>query len=391
MSVERFTILYHKYAADTLTAQEWREWKELFANEAYAELFVSLVGETAEGDFHVAPGDIGDPQSVFQAITGSKAEVVGTPGRIRVLHSNWLKYAAIIVLLLSGVVAYWKYTSKALTVTKQRVIVTELPNHNTGEPVLILADGRIIRLDSISNGLLANEGGAAISKTGNGAISYLPGSVPSASVSMNTIKTPKGRQYQVALPDGSKVWLNAFTSIRFPAVFALDKRVVEVQGEAYFEIIPDKTRPFVVNLGKEKSIDVLGTSFNVNNYADEPHYTTTLLSGSIKVNASGNTLVLKNNETVSIAETCQVIPGINAWEQIAWKNGVFNFRGTDTRSLLRQIARWYDIEIQYDTDVPQKVFEGKMGRDLSLTQVRKILNDFGIHNTLNGNKLIIER
>lgn len=390
MSEERFTILYHKYVADTLSPEEWQEWRRLFANEDYAQLFARLVGETATIDFHVAAGDLGDPETIFRAIIENKPGKILSAGSIRSMRNTWFKYAAILVLVLTGAISYWYYSSNADTGKTKYV-----SNHSSAagaadEPVLILADGTKIRLDSMAQGLLVNESGAAIHKTATGAISYSSLSTASGSLAMNTIRTPKGRQYQVSLPDGSKVWLNAFTSIRFPAVFPADKRVVEIIGEAYFEIVPDKMRPFRVELGSGKSVQVLGTAFNVNNYADEPYYTTTLLEGSVKITSERNALVLKSGQTVSISESCQVVPGIDPQEQIAWKAGVFNLRGTDTRALLRQISRWYNVEVHYKNDTPRKVFEGKMGRDLSLSQIRKILNDFGIPNSLQGNKLIIE-
>jgi transmembrane sensor len=393
MSEQTFIILYHKYVAESLTPEEWREWKGMFGDESYANLFKQLVSETVQKDFTVAASELGDPQAIFKAITeNNKEKERSSPALLMRMPASWMKYAAVFLVVLTGVGYYiLQERSDSTSVTQiNNIFKDSLSTDSKNRPVLILADGTTINLDSAAQGPLTTESGIVINKTANGAISYSVSSSYVGPPPMNTVQTPKGRQYQIGLPDGSRVWLNAYTSIRFPAAFPGDSRVVEIKGEAYFEVAPDKNRPFIVNLGSERTVEVLGTAFNVNNYADEPFYTTTLLEGSVKVKSQRNAVVLKKNQTVNISESCKLDPNINPYQQIAWKTGIFNLHGTDTKALLRQISRWYDVEILYDSNVPVKIFEGKLGRDLSLTQIRKVLSDFGIYNTLQGNKLIIK-
>lgn len=391
MSQQRFIILYHKYVSETLTLDEWREWKQLFSNEAYAALFSSLVAETTALDFPVTEQDRGDSQSMFRAIVGEapSAKPVSIV-KVKRLNTVWLRYAAILIVALSAAWYIWDYRSAStIAIPEIRAIATKSGTTNE-KPILILANGTIINLDSAGSGMLASESGSMIIKTGEGMISYSGASPSLEAIATNTVQTPKGRQYQILLPDGSKVWLNAYTSISFPAVFPRDKRQVEVSGEAYFEIATDKIRPFKVEMGSGKSVEVLGTSFNVNNYADEPMSTATLFEGSVKVNSPQNEIILKRSETVNISQKCVVDPSIDPDQQIAWKKGIFSFHGTDTRALLRQISRWYGVDIVYQNNIQLKFFQGKIGRDLSLAQIQKVLRDFGIENELKGNQLIIK-
>jgi ferric-dicitrate binding protein FerR (iron transport regulator) len=215
------------------------------------------------------------------------------------------------------------------------------------------------------------------------------------------MSTPKGRQFQVTLPDGTKVWLNAGSSIRYPTVFNGGERKVEVMGEAYFEVAHNAKMPFKVNVNNKAELEVLGTHFNVNAYDNEATINTTLLEGSVKVGSRsrspsgaigklqsavlkpGNQAVLTHDSRLTIHDNVDVN------QVMAWKNGLFNFEGATFREIMNELERWYDIEIVYEKTVPDIEFEGKMTRDVPLHDLLKMLERSDIHFRIEGRKLIV--
>lgn len=201
-----------------------------------------------------------------------------------------------------------------------------------------------------------------------------------------TLTTEKGKQLQVQLPDGSRVWLNATTSLRYPASFDGDRRVVELTGEAYFDVAPDAGKPFFVKTAGLQ-VEVLGTAFNVNAYPDEPVRLTTLLSGSIAVS---DHLLRPGQQAVTQPSGETHIRTIDTTQAIAWKHGVFSFHQADLPTVMRQFVRWYDIRVEYSGKIPEITFSGKIGRDLTLSQILRILSDMQISYRMEaGGKLLI--
>jgi ferric-dicitrate binding protein FerR (iron transport regulator) len=200
-----------------------------------------------------------------------------------------------------------------------------------------------------------------------------------ANTEYNTISTPKGGQYQIELPDGSKAWLNAASSITFPTAFTKDRKVT-VTGEVYMEIAKDKTKPFLVS-SNEVQIQVLGTSFNVNVYKDEPGAKVTLVEGAVNVD---NTRLKPGQAYVN-----GKVMTTDLQQDLAWKNGAFNLNNKTLPELMRQIARWYDLEIVYEKPVRTGTFEGEMGRDLTLPQCLRALEKMQVSFRLEGKKLIV--
>jgi ferric-dicitrate binding protein FerR (iron transport regulator) len=239
-----------------------------------------------------------------------------------------------------------------------------------------LSDGTAITLDSAANGTIAQQGNAAIVKQAGGQIVYnLQGTAGArqgadGGVMMNTMRTPRGGRYQLALPDGTLVWLNAASSITYPIAFTGRQRSVKISGEVYFEVTKNKEQPFVVDVDGRTTVEVLGTGFDVNAYTDEGSVKTTLLEGSVKV----GTVLLRPGEQAQLGQKgTSVVHNVNLDKVMAWKNGLFNFEDVDLKEVMRQLARWYDIEVIYEKGVPNIRFEGEISRNINLSNLLKVL------------------
>lgn len=318
---------------------------------------------------------------------------------------KWLRMAAAAsIIFIVGVGTYLlvrtRKTDLAKTEnTKPAVKQDVAPGGN--KAVLTLANGNTIILDNAANGTLANEGNSKVVKTSNGQLVYtVPGGNASVAITYNTLSTPRGGQYQLALPDGSKVWLNSASSITFPTAFTSDERKVSITGEAYFEIVPiplhsGKKMPFTVEKGNV-SVEVLGTHFNVNAYDDEDAMRTTLLEGKVKVvtkNAeSYQEAILKPGEQVSVSHSSQLshpIP-VQTDEVMAWKNGMFLFENATIKSVMRQLSRWYDIEVEYKGVIKNDSLDMEVPRNTNLSDVLKVIESTaGIKLKIEGKKVTV--
>jgi ferric-dicitrate binding protein FerR (iron transport regulator) len=275
------------------------------------------------------------------------------------------------------------------------------PGYN--KAILTLADGSRISLDDAANGLLASQGNTAITKTENGQIVYEKNNIDKSKFMsdrsvINKIQTPKGGKYQIRLPDGSKVWLNSASTLSYPTTFAGNERKVQLEGEAYFEISPNKSVPFRVQSGNQ-IVEVLGTHFNINSYDDEDYVKTTLLEGSVRVilnskaNVVSNTKLLKPGEQSLTKSSNSGIRIENAdiEKAVAWKNGYFRFRNTPIREIMREIERWYDVELVYEGKMPTDEFTGFISNDVKISAVLKIMEESGgVKFTVKGKKLKVK-
>ena len=273
--------------------------------------------------------------------------------------------------------------------------------------VLTLADGSSIVLDSAQNGALAQQGNTKVIKI-NGKLNYNASGKATDEILYNTIATPRGGQYQVELSDGTKVWLNAASSIRFPAVFAANERVVEVSGEVYFEVAhldlsinnidakKAKTKvPFIVKIktpsGNVGQVEVLGTHFNINAYDDESILKTTLLEGSVKFVKDGANTMLKPGQQSQLLKSGQlnVADAVDVDKVVAWKNGFFDFDGSDFETIARQLSRWYDVEVVYNRKIDD-LFHAEIPRNTKLSDVIKALELTGkVRFEIDGKKIIV--
>jgi transmembrane sensor len=316
--------------------------------------------------------------------------------RIQQMRRIWLPAAAVLLLVMTTLIYMRSAKGRAGTGAiagnlNSRYKNDVLPGGN--KAMLTLANGSSILLDSAQKGLLTQQGNANVIKTNNGQLSYKANSLADAPVSFNTISTPRGGQYQVILPDGSSVWLNAASSLRFPTAFTTRERRVELSGEGYFAITKDPARPFKVAVlpppetggGNETSpqspvpdrlleVEVLGTEFNVKAYRDEAAISTTLVEGAVILAHAGKNWLLHPGQKASLESTgtMRMDKDADVDEATAWKNGRFEFNG-NIKDIMRQIARWYDVEVKYEDNVSDKSFVFATPRTANVSEVLKIL------------------
>lgn len=314
-------------------------------------------------------------------------------GRVHFLRNPWLRYAAAVIIIAGLAVYFWKNEPKketsAAAVSKQ--MRTDVEPGRDGA-ILTLADGRRLVLDSLGNGIIATQNGAKVVLS-NGALSYDQNGNASTGIIYNTMHTPKGRQFQLVLPDGTKVWLNAASSITYPTVFTGNSRKVEINGEAYFEVVKNAQMPFIVAIPRGGEVKVLGTHFNINAYEDEDAVRTTLLEGSVTVKSAAESFIfLKPGEQAVLSRansplTIHYSPNLE--QVMAWKNGLFNFNGYDIKAVMREIGRWYDLDIVYEAEPEPEEVMGELQRNLSLSQVMKILQKIHVKYRIEGRQLIV--
>ena len=256
--------------------------------------------------------------------------------------------------------------------------------------ILTLADGSTVILDDAKNGVLAQQGDTKVIKLNGGKLNY-DASAGANEVLYNTISTPRGGKYQIELPDGSQVWLNAESSLRFPTAFIGKERKVEISGEAYFEITKNKAMPFTVR-AQDADVVVLGTHFNIMAYTNETSLKTTLLEGSVKFIKNRIVNILKPGQQSQLLKSggVKVVGGVDVDEVVAWKNGTFNFNGTDIGTVIRQLSRWYDVEAVYKGDVDE-LFYAEIPRSTKLSDVLKALELTGkVRFEIDGRRIIVK-
>ncbi|HEX7846784.1 MAG TPA: FecR family protein, partial [Chitinophagaceae bacterium] len=296
---------------------------------------------------------------------------------------------ALFIFISLGAILWIRDSKKEETDLKVAILpqYDALPASNRA--ILKLADNSEIILDSAGKGLLAKQGNAKILKTSDGQLAYDFSQNSSTEILYNTLSTPRGGQYQVILSDGTKVWLNAATSIRFPTAFAGNERVVELTGEAYFEVEKNEAMPFIVKTNKA-SVQVLGTHFNVMAYPDEEDIKTTLLEGKVKVSGLGKTALLAPGQQAVLDHdnSLQLIKNVDTEEVISWKNGYFRFPKIDKRAL-RQVSRWYDVDVIYEAPIKEREYSGTLDRNVKLSNIVEALKVIGINARLEKNSLVI--
>jgi transmembrane sensor len=331
--------------------------------------------------------DVKNVRAVKEEIWTGALHQAGLPGRKSPLKI-WLPAAAAILIFLSAGFYFLVLKQQEIPAGPSYVKKDIAPGGN--KAVLILADGSEIILDHAKNGRLVSQGNVSINKIGNGQLKYNIGKpelgAAGRSFALNTIATPRGGQYHVILPDGTRVWLNASSSIKFPMVFSARERNVEVTGEAYFEVVSNSARPFNVKAG-ETNIRVLGTHFNVMAYTDEQGVNTTLLEGKVKVSSGKIVNVMKPGQQALVLNGTINITTANVEEAVAWKNGYFYFKDSDIKTVMRQISRWYDVDVEYKGNVPETVFSGKMYRNVNISKVLEVLNYFKIEYNITDSKI----
>jgi len=392
----RLQYLFQRYIQDTGTPEEIREFWDRFAdldeNDAVKQDLWRLwhkVGhdqESAQRDW---------PQVLDQIY--AQADAADRPSRGIWVMPAWMKAAASVLLLglLSISIYWWISPHQHANLTDGAISSSQDIKPGGNKAMLTLANGQTIILDSARTGRLTQQGNVTVLKINSGTLAYNKnGTNASAqgSPEYNMLRTPRGGQYQLVLPDGTKVWLNDSSSLRFPTAFSGKERIVQMTGEAYFEVAPDETKPFIVEKGS-LAINVLGTHFNVNAYADESAIKVTLLEGLVKVQpASGSpSRMIHPGEQLQIDKTgtVKVVRDINEKSVVAWKDNLFWFEDDDIHTVMRQIARWYDVSVTIQGEISQH-FTGSIPRNIMVSGVFEVLQRTGsIHFKIQDKNIIV--
>lgn len=330
-------------------------------------------------------------RKIFKAIH-EKIRLDSKPVKRRVIPFRRIAIAASVIglLFISAFLVFNKVGKKEIVnggVNNQRFKDDVAPGGD--KAILTLADGSTVVLDDAQNGTLAQQGSSKVIKLG-GKLVYDPANKNSKEIVYNTITTPNGGQYQLELPDGSLVWLNATSSIHFPTSFAGKERRVEITGEAYFEIAKNRVMPFIVTVNNAE-VQVLGTHFNVNAYNDEENVKTTLLEGSVKFVSGDNINMLKPGQQSQLTNNglIKLVSNVDVEEVVAWKNGMFDFENAGIETVMRQLARWYDVEIEYNGKTDD-LFIAEMRRNIKLSDALKALELTGkVKFDIQGKKIIV--
>jgi len=379
----RFLDLLLKYLTDSISPQDKNELFIMMQKPASTKILEHFIDQKLQDGSYTNEVDERLRELSFGRIEAAMQEVkLSTPvHHVHFLRSRFLKYAVsvVVVFILCGGAYLW--FNKSIQQSSQTPVVnsvTAKPQEEilpgSEKAVLTLSDGKQISLDNGSEVL--DDGGVEIRKTDGGLI-YSQTDI----VAFNTMTTPRGGQFKLTLPDGSKVWLNAASSITYPTAFTGSERRIKITGELYLEVAKNAAKPFLVET-RTSSISVIGTKFNINDYEDESDMRTTLIEGSVKIGS----VTLKPGEAYSRGRI-DANPDIN--QAIAWKNGVFNFHKMQLSTALRQLARWYDIKVLYENEVPNFLIFGEIGRDLDLSQVLEILSDMNVRYKMDGRVLTI--
>lgn len=310
------------------------------------------------------------------------------PRVVPLRRNGWKAAAAVILLVTAGAGFYVWQSGKKQPLAEKAVTITP----GSDKATLTLADGTVVNLDSAGTGVLTVQGNSKVTKTTHGQIVYKNSNANASAVSYNVLRTPRGGQYKITLPDGTDVWLNANSSISYPTVFAGKERNVGITGEAYFEVAEDAERPFTVKVNNNMDVMVLGTHFNINAYTDESTINTTLLEGAVLVRTPGAARHLTRGQQAKVTPAGDGIVGVkrvDANSAIAWKNGYFSFEDADIPTVMRQLSRWYNIEVKYSEKIPEETFTGEIGRSLTQEQLLKVLSQAKINFKVEEGRRII--
>jgi len=320
-------------------------------------------------------------------------DVQDEPKVFHIYQRRWAQVAAAILIIGTAAVMVFngKNTNAPEKLTKNIKPAVIVPGGN--KAVLTMAGGKTIVLDSAANGLIAQTSAGKVLKTNSGQIIYKAIAIDAASsaVSYNTLSTPKGGEYQVVLPDGTKVWLDAASSISYPVAFTGNERRVKLTGQAYFEVAKNKAKPFYVDVNQAQ-VRVLGTHFNISGYADDNETKTTLLEGSVQVtkNNSASLLVPGQQAVINNGSNRIVVGDANTTDVMAWKNGYFTFDNDNISGIMRKVSRWYDVSVEYKGNYDDQQFGGTYYRSKSITELLDHLQKIGkIHFKISGRRIIV--
>ncbi|WP_119080340.1 FecR family protein [Chitinophaga alhagiae] len=376
---KRLQELEAKWLNNTITPEEAKEYADWYAR--HQQDAVHIPEEFAAGE----------PEHAQRMLHEIRRRTGLVPRRARVRHLavRWAAAAAVLLLVAAGGYRLLQQKQPAPTAVLQPAPVNDREPGRKGA-VLTLADGSEVLLDSLKDGHIATQGATSVLMQ-QGSLAYNAAGHTAAPVSYNTITTPPARMFQLLLPDGTKVWLNAASTCRFPVAFTGKERMVEVTGEAYFEVAHDAQHPFTVKVN-DAHVRVLGTHFNVMAYPDEKEIKTTLVEGAVQFTRASRSVLLKPGQQSAAGSGGPNAPKTVEVEQVvAWKNGYFNFKGAPLQEIMRQVARWYDVEVTYEGKGGNDLFIAEILRNSRMSDVLKALELTGkVRFRLNGRVLTVQ-
>lgn len=381
MDINQTKELLHRYHTGNISQSE----KEL------VELWYSQLIETGEWQWDESEKD--EVEKMLESRILEKIRLQNKKPRTIYLLSRKYWWAAASIVLVLGFSTYFLVFNK--TLKPSSIVITTEPNDvsapQSNKAMVTLSNGQKVFLDSISNGALAVQGNVKLVKLASGEIVYQSSGELSGKIQYNTLENPRGSKViNMVLADGSKVWLNAGSSLNYPVAFVGSERKVSVSGEAYFEVAHDASKPFVVHNGS-MDVRVLGTHFNVNAFEDDDNnIKVTLLEGSVKISNGSSNGLLEPGQQALVSKEMKILNDVDLNKVMAWKNGYFQFDKASLQSVLKQVSRWYDIEVIYEGKNQPREFVGEIERDLSLSEVLKILEINKVNFTLEGKKLIVK-
>lgn len=392
-SSSRLAMLFGRYYSGLATDAETDELMRLIRASEDAGALSELI-ENAWKNLHPDEKEFSEEESekmlreILQIADHQNAE---EEPETNVRPLWWLRYAVASVVILGGIALYRLGNKPAKNPAPVAAVkpVNDIPPGGN-RALLTLANGTRIVLDNTENGVLGKHGASDFTKTGDGKLAVSASDkVHIADIQYNTLSTPKGGQYQITLQDGSKVWLNASSHIRFPTLFSGKNRIVEITGEAYFEVAKDKKRPFKVRFGNTE-VEVLGTRFNIMAYADEGNSKTTLVEGSVRLSNSSNSRKLRPGQQGSVLSSGIIkTAAVDTDSEIAWKNGLFYFRDSGIEEVMREAARWYNVDVSYTGKIRKREFTGKVSRNVNISELLNMLGYAGVNCKIEGKKIVV--
>ncbi|HEV8083696.1 MAG TPA: FecR domain-containing protein [Chitinophagaceae bacterium] len=382
-----FKELLEKYKCGNLSLLEKKE----FSSMLKSGLYEKELEEAIDTDWNTDLKNLSDPETlelIYQQILISKDKIAKVVPIKKVNPFRWKVAAAILIITLGGGTYFFFNKSHTHQIADTKNILNDIKAPASNKAMITLGNGKQILLDSAADGTLATEKDVNIIKQGDGQIVY-KGSA--SEVSYNTLTNPRGSKViNLTLADGSKVWLNAESSLKYPTAFIGNERKVEITGEAYFKIAHNPAMPFKVKKD-EAEITVLGTHFNVNAYTDEVDMKVTLLEGSVRITKTNNVQMLLPGQQASINENKITLnKNVDLEQVMAWKNGRFQFEGANIKEVMREISRWYNVEVVYEGKPDEQHFRGGVSRDVEASKVFKMLETTGaVHFKIEGNKIVV--
>lgn len=379
MTTQEYIVLYEKLRAGKCTSEEKDLLDQYSKNFLTDEQWLSVMGNEAEVEARIT-------ERIKKSIHRLK---------VRKLYTIWGGAIAAAVILVVMSTAIWQTLNSAIEHPQIAVAGHQAIKHDIApggtKAILTLANGENIILDSAKKGLITTQGNTKIMKLANGGLAYRPANTDSAAITNNTMTTPRGGRYDLTLSDGTRVFLNAASSITYPTMFSGKSRKVSITGEVYFEVVRNSKMPFIVSANGTET-QVLGTHFNIMAYRDEPFIKATLLEGSINFRTAHSEVHLNPGQQAVLPEFSDHISVQNAniEETMAWKNGYFIFQDEDLHGIMRKVARWYDVEVKYDADLKNLSYGGSISQYKNISDLLKVLQSTGtVHFKIEERRIMV--